>query len=108
MDINFLISTFEQEYIEEDFYKKEELRKQFVNEFPLESIKGGSDHKHKVFFSVKENKWIYPKEYGNETEAWLKLRKELYEFLKKFKTTGYCNIDQDNIIYSMNMDRGKL
>jgi hypothetical protein len=39
MDINFLISTFEQEYIEEDFDKKEELRKQFVNEFPLESIK---------------------------------------------------------------------
>ncbi|WPC40060.1 McrB family protein [Clostridium sp. JS66] len=139
MDINFLISTFEQEYIEEDFDKKEELRKQFVSEFPLEnikdmdleqfalgkrqgslswwleykttelgSIKGGSAHKHKIFFSVKENKWIYPKDFGNETEAWLKLRKELYEFLKKFETTGYYNIDEDNIIYSMNMVRGKL
>lgn len=45
-----MISTFEQKYIEEDFDKKEELRKQFVNEFPLGSIKGGSAHKHKVFF----------------------------------------------------------
>ena len=40
VDINFLISNFEEEYKEENFEKREELRKQFVAKFPLESIKG--------------------------------------------------------------------
>ncbi|MFT5871413.1 MAG: hypothetical protein ACI8WT_000331 [Clostridium sp.] len=37
--IDYLVSTFEQEYVEESFEKRDELRKQFVREFPIESIK---------------------------------------------------------------------
>jgi hypothetical protein len=39
MDIDYLVSNFELEYVEENFEKKEELRKQFVSEFPVECIK---------------------------------------------------------------------
>lgn len=139
MDIDYLVSNFEQEYIEKSFEKREELRKQFVREFSLESImemeleqyalgkkqgslswwleyntielgsiKGGTAHKHKIFFSIKENKWVYPKEFQNETEAWLKLRAELYKYIKDFATGNYMNLEQTNIIYSMNMVRAKL
>jgi 5-methylcytosine-specific restriction protein B len=132
-------SNFELEYVEENFEKKEELRKQFVSEFPVESIKdmdieqyalgkkqgslnwwleynsielgsikGGSAHKHKLFFSIKMNKWIYPKEFQNETEAWIKLRSELYKYIKDFDTGNYINLEQTSIIYSMNMVRAKL
>jgi 5-methylcytosine-specific restriction protein B len=139
MDIDYLVSNFEQEYVDENFNKRDELRKQFVREFPLESInqmeleqyalgkkqgslswwleyntielgsiKGGSAHKHKIFFSIKENKWVYPKEFQNETEAWLTLRAEFYKYIKDFGTANYMNLEQTNIIYSMNMVRAKL
>lgn len=139
MDINFLVSTFEQDFKDEDYEKKEQLRRQFVEKFPLESIKdmdledyalgrktgnlcwwieyntvelgsikGGSAHKHKIFFSSKINQWVFPKEFNNETEAWLKLRGEFYTFLKNYETNGIFQVDQSSMIYSMNMVRAKL
>lgn len=139
MDKNYLISVFEQEYTDEDVEKKEKLRKQFVYEFPLESIKdmeldkyalgkrqgslswwieynstelgsikGGTAHKHKIFFSIKEDKWVYPKEFENETEAWSELRTQLYKYIKEFNVESYVVPEENNIIYSMNMVRTKL
>lgn len=139
MDMNYLVSNFEQEYVEENIEKREELRKQFVIEFPIESIrdmeleryalgkrqgsmswwleyhtielgsiKGGSAQKHKIFFSIKDDKWVYPKEFQNETDAWIKLRAEFYKYIKNFNTSEYTILEQDNIIYSMNMVRSKL
>lgn len=39
MYINYLVSNFEQKYVEKSFEKRDELIKQFVSEFPLESVK---------------------------------------------------------------------
>ena len=78
------------------------------NTIELGSIKGGSALKHKIFFSVKENKWVFPKEYQNETQAWLELRTEFYKYIKDFDNGDYINLEQTNIIYSMNMVRCKL
>lgn len=139
MDKNYLISIFEQEYVEENLEKKESLRKQFVDEFPLDSIKdmelekyalgkkqnslswwleynsvelgsikGGTANKHKIFFSIKDNKWIYPKGFNNETDAWLKLRKELFDYINGFDSDNYTDIDPSTLIYSMNTVRAKL
>lgn len=139
MDVDFLVSKFEQEFKDDDYEKKEQLRREFVEKFPIESIrkmdvdnyslggkqgnlcwwleyntvelgsiKGGVALKHKIYYSVKEARWIFPKEFKNETEAWLKLREELYKFLKEFRDEGIYEVGQTNILYSMNMVRTKL
>ena len=139
IDLNHLISSFEQDYIGIEDEKNDQLRNQFITEFPLENIKemkleqyalgfkennlcwwleynttelggikGGTANKHKIYYSKKEEKWIFPKQFQDETKAWEALRMELYNFLKEFQTTSSVNIDPNSLIASMNMDRSKL
>ncbi|MCK8825246.1 McrB family protein [Fuchsiella alkaliacetigena] len=74
----------------------------------LGSIKGGNAGKHKVYFSPKYNKWIYPEEFSDQNEAWQQLRQEIYDFLIKFKNGEYQPVDDSKIISGMKAARSKL
>ena len=55
------------------------------NTVPLGSIKGGSALKFKIYYSNKDNKWIYPSEFSNVEDAWIEMRKSICDFIENLK-----------------------
>ncbi|MFW6238461.1 MAG: AAA family ATPase [Halanaerobiales bacterium] len=74
----------------------------------LGSIRGGSAHKHKIFYSRKKESWQYPDKYENERQAWQALRGELYTFLTSFREGNYDSFVDYELIDTMHMVRNKL
>ncbi|CED93602.1 AAA domain-containing protein [Romboutsia ilealis] len=78
------------------------------NTVPLGSIKGGTAKKFKIYYSNKDNKWIYPSEFSNVEDAWIQLRKSIYDFIENFKYEKYELLNSYSLISSMNMFKTKL
>ena len=78
------------------------------NTVPLGSIKGGSALKFKIYYSNKDNKWIYPSEFSNVEDAWIEMRKSICDFIENFKTGKYELLNNYSLISSMNMFKTKL
>lgn len=78
------------------------------NTIPLGSIRGGTALKFKIYYSNKENKWIYPAQFSNVEAAWVELRKSMCEFIENFKHRNYKLLNNDSLISSMNMFKTKL
>lgn len=78
------------------------------NTVPLGSIKGGNALKFKIYYSNKDNKWIYPSEFSNVEDAWIEMRKSICDFIENFKTGKYELLNSYSLISSMNMFKTKL
>lgn len=139
MELKNLIEKFDKTY--ESTYKTddEELRLEFIKQFPIESlenleleryalgkqpnnmcwwlefhtvplgsIKGGTSKKFKIYYSNKDGKWIYPNYFSNVEEAWIELRKSIFNFVNNFRIGKYELLDDNSMISSMNMFKTKL
>ena len=78
------------------------------NTVPLGSIKGGNALKFKIYYSKKDNKWIYPSQFSNVEDAWTQMRKDICEFVENFKNGHYDLLNNYSLISSMNMFKTKL
>lgn len=78
------------------------------NTVPLGSIKGGTAIKFKIYYSNKDNKWIYPSQFQNVEDAWIELRKSICDFIENFKNEKYELLNNYSLISSMNMFKTKL
>lgn len=78
------------------------------NSIILGSIKGGSASKHKIYYSRKNDEWVYPDKYTDVNEAWEKLKQELYDFLITVKNNNYQDVNNYEIINTMHAVRSKL
>lgn len=139
MELKNLVEKFDKTY--ESTYKTddEELRLEFIKQFPIESlenlkleryalgkqpnnmcwwlefhtvplgsIKGGNAKKFKIYYSSKDGKWIYPNHFSNVEEAWIELRKSIFNFINNFRVGKYELLDDNSMISSMNMFKTKL
>ena len=78
------------------------------NTVPLGSIKGGTAIKFKIYYSNKDNKWIYPSQFQNVEDAWIELRKSICDFIENFKNEKFELLNNYSLISSMNMFKTKL
>ena len=78
------------------------------NTVPLGSIKGGNALKFKIYYSSKDDKWIYPAQFSNVEDAWSQMRKDISEFVENFKNGHYDLLNNYSLISSMNMFKTKL
>lgn len=78
------------------------------NTIPLGSIRGGTAIKFKIYYSNKDNKWIYPSQFQNVEDAWIELRKSIFDFIENFKNEKYELLNNYSLISSMNMFKTKL
>ena len=75
---------------------------------PLGSIKGGSAVKHVIYYSTKGNDWKYPGQFSSVEEAWQQLRKDIIDLIEAYDHLPYRGIDQDNLLYTASMLKGKI
>lgn len=73
----------------------------------LGSIKGGSAKKFKIYYS-SNGKWVYPNYFQNVEEAWVELRKSIFNFVNNFRIGKYELLEDNSMISSMNMFKTKL
>ena len=75
----------------------------------LGSIKGGSSEKFKIYFSKKNNKWVYiDKKYKDEKEAWDYLKMDISNFIEMFERGDYKGIKEYNLDKSLKALKMKL
>lgn len=78
------------------------------NTIPLGSIKGGSAKKHIIYYSKKEQRWIFPSEFNSVEEAYEKLRDDMWKLVHSIDGDTYTPIEEDNLFYRANMLKGKI
>jgi 5-methylcytosine-specific restriction enzyme B len=78
------------------------------NTIPLGSIKGGSAAKHIIYFRKKDNQWQFPSKFPNVEVAWEQLKQDMQQLLQSFDGDIYEGIEEDNLLYSANMLKGKI
>ncbi|OWZ84093.1 AAA family ATPase [Natranaerobius trueperi] len=74
----------------------------------LGSIKGGTANKLRIYYSPKENEWKYPDGFNSVEEAWEKLRGDIIKLIEAYDEAPYEGINEENLLYSANMLKGKI